>query len=88
MSRSNGFEQSTRLQIEPLSISVSIVSTKELIAKEIEQVPQPLLDEVLDFVRFLKGKRLEDASESSLLAESSLRKDWLKPEEDDAWRNL
>ncbi len=64
------------------------MNKKQLIAKEIEQVPEPLLKEVLDFVRFLKGKRMREKLETSLLSESSLKKDWLKPEEDEAWRDL
>jgi len=35
---------------------VKTMSKKELLASEIEQVPEPLLDELLDFVRFLKTK--------------------------------
>ena len=64
------------------------MNKKELIAKEIEQVPEPLLEEVLDFVRFLKTKRNHEKLEISLLSESSLKKDWVKPEEDEAWRDL
>jgi hypothetical protein len=64
------------------------MNKKELIAKEIEQVPEPLLEEVLDFVRFLKTKRNQEKLEISLLSESSLKKDWFKPEEDEAWRDL
>ena len=64
------------------------MNKKQLIAKEIEHVPEPLLEEVLDFVRFLKSKRARDKREISLLSESSLKKDWLKPEEDKAWGDL
>ncbi len=65
-----------------------MMDKKELIAKEIEHAPEPLLEEVLDFVRFLKSKRAQEKLEPSLLSESSLRKDWLRPEEDEAWENL
>jgi hypothetical protein len=61
---------------------------KHLIAKEIEHVPEPILEEVLDFVRFLKNKRVQEKLELSLLSESSLKKDWLRPEEDEAWGAL
>lgn len=64
------------------------MSIKELILKEIEQVPEPWLEEILHFVRFLKSKHLEEKLETSLLSESSLSKDWLRPEEDEAWRDL
>ena len=64
------------------------MNKKQQIAKEIAHAPEPLLEEVLDFVRFLKSKRDRDKQEISLLSESSLKKDWLKPEEDKAWGGL
>ncbi len=41
------------------------MNKKQLIAKEIEQVPEPMLKEVLDFVRFLKGKRMRKTENGS-----------------------
>jgi len=64
------------------------MSTKELLLKEVEQVPEPLLDELLDFARFLKQKGINERRETALASEPALAKDWLRPEEDDAWRNL
>ena len=43
------------------------MNRRELIAKEIEQVPETLLEEVLDFVRFLKTKHMQGKLETSLL---------------------
>jgi len=71
-----------------LSQGGKTMNRKQLIAKEIEQVPEPLLEEVLDFVRFLKSKRVQEKLETSLLSESSLKKDWLSPEEEKAWQHL
>ncbi len=64
------------------------MNKKELIITEIQQVPEPLLEEVLDVVRLLRAKHTQEKLEISLLSESSLAKDWLRPEEDDAWRDL
>lgn len=64
------------------------MNKKELIVREIEQVPEPLLEEVLDFVRFLKTKRAQEKLEVTILSGSSLQKDWLRAEEDEAWRDL
>lgn len=36
------------------------MNTKELLLQEIEQVPEPILDEVLDFLRFLKAKNEQE----------------------------
>jgi len=64
------------------------MSKKEELISEIEQVPEPLLDELLDFVRFLKARIIKEKVETALASESSLRKDWLRPEEDEAWQSL
>ncbi len=64
------------------------MTTKELIATEIKKIPEPLLVEVLDFIRFLEAKVLEKRMETAIISEASLKKDWLRPEEDEAWRNL
>jgi hypothetical protein len=62
--------------------------TKDLLINEIEEVPEPFLAEVLDFVHFLKGKLAREKLDGTIMSESSLGKDWLRPEEDEAWRNL
>lgn len=54
---------------------------------ELEHLPAPLLDEVMDFVRFVKHKHAE-ATENALLSEESLAKEWLSREEDEAWQDL
>ena len=60
----------------------------EIILNEMEEFPEPLLDEVLDFVNYLKSKMVSSRMDTALVSESSLKKDWLRPEEDDAWQNL
>ena len=67
---------------------VHIMSTKELLISEIEAAPEPLLAEVLDFVYFLKAKMAREKLATSIASESSLSKDWLRPEEDAAWQDL
>ena len=60
----------------------------ELIVNEIEQVPESFLEEILDFIRFLKIKAKTNKLETMITSESSLKRDWLRPEEDEAWRDL
>ena len=55
---------------------------------EIEELPEPLLEEVLNFVRFLKSQASQERFEAALLSETALGKDWLRPEEDEAWCDL
>jgi hypothetical protein len=61
---------------------------KELLIDEIKQVPDSSIDEVLDFVLFLKTKIIKERLDTAIASESSLKKDWMKPEEDEAWQNL
>lgn len=64
------------------------MSKKELLLHEIEQTPEPFLDEILDFINFLKAKLVKERYSTAVASESSLKKDWLKTEEDEAWQNL
>ena len=59
-----------------------------MLIRETEGLTASDLREFLDFVRFLKTKPLKKRSEMLTFSESSLRKDWLRPDEDEAWRDL
>lgn len=61
---------------------------KEAILKEVEELPPSLLEAVAIFVRFLKTKAGEEKLAAAALSETSLSKDWLSQEEDEAWRDL
>jgi adenylyl- and sulfurtransferase ThiI len=63
------------------------VSTKELIEKEIADLPEQLQRKVYDFA--VRLKRNEDEPfNGAELSESVLARDWNSPEEDAAWANL
>jgi len=64
------------------------MSTRELIERELDVLPEPLQQEVYDFVRFLKTKSEEDTFNGLLLSESVLSRDWNTPDEDAAWQGL
>lgn len=68
--------------------SINDMETKEQILKEIEVFPEPYLEEILDFIYFLKSKASKNRMETALLSEPILSRDWLSPEEDDAWKDL
>jgi len=61
------------------------VGTKELLLKKINQMSEEDLGKVLAFISLLER---EDKNETAFLSESSLKKDWLRPEEDEAWKDL
>jgi hypothetical protein len=64
------------------------MSTRELIAKEVNDLPELLQREVYDFARFLRLKADEEKFNGLLLSETALAKEWSTPEEDAAWANL
>ncbi|MHA1526468.1 MAG: DUF2281 domain-containing protein [Promethearchaeota archaeon] len=64
------------------------MSKKDTIIAELEKVPEKVLDEILDYINFLKDKLIKQKLETALMSESSLKKDWLQPEEDEAWQDL
>jgi hypothetical protein len=44
------------------------MTAKELIVREMEAVPEPVLTEVLDFLRFLKAKRAEPGQQVTVVS--------------------
>ena len=60
------------------------MSKREIIAKELDHLPDQDLDKMLVFLRSLR----DDDFVATLGAESALAKDWLTPEEDAAWAHL
>ena len=61
---------------------------KKLLIKEIEKIPEPFVEEIYDFVNYLKARIIREKSETAIASESSLRKDWPDVREDSAWQNL
>jgi hypothetical protein len=64
------------------------MTTRDLLMHEMQQVPEALLGEILDFVRFVKAQRTQERLETAMVSEAVLAKDWLRPEEDAAWQDL
>jgi len=63
------------------------MSIKEQIDQNIETFPLDLQQEVLDFVLYLRLRKLGHQFES-LLMSASVLEDWNSPEEDEAWKDL
>ena len=64
------------------------MTKRESLLREMNDVPDSVLDEVADFVCFLKAIIVRDGMATAVASESSLKKDWLRPEEDEAWQDL
>ncbi len=59
---------------------------KERLIEEIELLPDELINEVSEFVEYLKVKKINIRfNDVTLASQESLAKDWLKPEEEEAW---
>jgi hypothetical protein len=59
-----------------------------VLLREIETLPANCVGEVVDFVAWIKHRKLSQIPETMLLSEASLAKEWDSPEEDEAWAGL
>ena len=64
------------------------MEVKEQINKELHQMSRKHYYEILDFIRAKKKKAGKIVTYITLASESSLKKGWLRHEEDEAWANL
>ncbi len=59
------------------------------ITEKINMLPEPMQQEVFDFIEFMQVKVARQAllskHESALLSEQALAVDWERPEENEAW---
>ena len=60
----------------------------QLLMREIESLPADYLEEIMDFIEYIKQKRLNIIPETMLMSEQALARDWNTAEEDAAWANL
>jgi hypothetical protein len=66
----------------------STMNIREKVLKETENAPDIILSEVLEYLQYLKAKHQQRIPETALMSESVLQQDWLKPEEEAAWKDL
>jgi len=74
------------VSIEP-GVPYRSMGKRELIARELDRLPERDLDKLLAFMRAINETH-SDAAMPMFAAETALAKDWLSPEEDSAWGNL
>lgn len=60
------------------------MSTRDDLLRELDGAPEPVVLEVLAYLRRRKSR----GGETALLSEAVLARDWLRPEEDEAWADL
>jgi hypothetical protein len=64
------------------------MTNRAVLLQEIETLPANCVGEVIDFVAWIKHRKLSQIPEAMLLSEAALAKDWDTPEEDKAWASL
>lgn len=71
---------------------MSLLINRERLVEKIEKLPPYLLQEVANYIDYIEFRRVKnnqlDGKSITLASEKSLAKDWLKPEEDEAWKDL
>ncbi|WP_312812176.1 DUF2281 domain-containing protein [Sedimentibacter sp.] len=64
---------------------------RDRLVKKIEDLPFYLLEEVADYIDYVESKQnkeVKKVEDITLASEKALSKDWLKPEEEEAWKDL
>lgn len=64
------------------------MTKRELLIRQIEEAPEPILDEIQEAIDLLKRVSPGEGRQTAVASETVLAKDWLRPEEDEAWRDL
>ena len=64
------------------------MTIKDKLIEELRTLPDALVAELLEHARALRQGNGKGARETALTAEPSLARDWLRPEEDEAWNDL
>jgi len=64
------------------------MTSHTVLLQELETLPAVYLGEVVNFVAWIKHRKISQMPETMLLSEASLSKDWDTPEEDEAWASL
>ena len=64
------------------------MTAKEAIVKAVEDMPEEYLDDLARYVETLRQKAALHTVPTALASETVLAKDWLRPEEEEAWRDL
>ena len=63
------------------------MTNKQVLIREIEALPPQIIEEVYNYVSFLKIQKI-NVADITVASEKSLAKDWLLPEEDLVWADL
>lgn len=64
------------------------MTIREKLVEELMALPDALVAELLEHARALRATNGKGARETAVASEPSLARDWLRPEEEEAWKDL
>ena len=64
------------------------MTAREAILKAVEDLPEECLGELASYADLLRHKTAIQSSPTAIASERVLARDWLRPEEDEAWKSL
>ena len=64
------------------------MTMRERLLQELDQVPEPLIEELHEYLRFMKQEASRERFSTAVASEPALARDWLRPEEGAAWKGL
>ena len=64
------------------------MTTREQLLQELQKAPEQVVEELLEYLRFVKLKAARERFDTAIASEPVLGRDWLRPEEDAAWQDL
>ncbi len=64
------------------------MTVREKLIQELTTLPDALVVELLEHACALRGKNGRGSCETAIASEPALARDWLRPEEDEAWKDL
>ncbi len=64
------------------------MTTKDAIIHALEELPPEYLDELAAYLQKMKLRAAHQNVPTALASETILPRDWLRPEEDEAWQDL
>ena len=65
-------------------------STRKKLLEKIADIPDSFINELIEYINFLnfKKEQLADKNITAIASENVLSKEWLLPEEEEAWKDL
>jgi hypothetical protein len=64
------------------------MTAKETLVQAVEFLPEEFLQELADYAEKLRAKAARCQAPTALASQDLLARDWLCPEEEEAWRDL